>query len=150
MKREFAWVAAFREAGLPLPSRRTRHSAGYDLAAAEDCTLPPGEVTIVPTGLKAYMPSGEFLQVTIRSGLSARRGLSLINGAAIIDADYADNPDNEGHILLAVFNHSREPVAVARGERIAQGIFLRYATVDSEAQVAGGAARRGGFGSTGT
>lgn len=143
--RKFAPVTAY--AGrVELPVRKTAASAGYDLAAAEEVTVPPGEVRLIPTGLKAYMQEGEVLLLAIRSSLAAKRGLGLANGIGVIDADYADNPDNEGHILVAVRNHSAAPVTVAQGERIAQGIFVPF-LITADDQAAG--SRSGGFGSTG-
>lgn len=143
--RRFEAVHAFRESAV-LPERKTARSAGYDLAAAEAVLAPPGQVTLVPTGLKAYMEPDEVLLVTIRSSLATKHGLMLANGVGVIDGDYADNPQNEGHILIAVWNHSDRPVAIAQGERIAQGIFTRYLTTDQD-QATG--ERTGGFGSTG-
>lgn len=144
--RRFEVVSAYREAGVGLPRRSTPGSAGYDLAAAEDVVITPGEVALVPTGLKVYLSPGEFLAVFIRSSLAVARGLGLANGVAVIDADYADNPANEGHILLAVHNRGREAVTIRRGERVAQGVFLPFALVDGDRP---GPPRHGGLGSTG-
>lgn len=143
--RRFAPVTAY--AGqVSLPERKTARSAGYDLAAAADVVLEPGQVVLVPTGLKAYMEPDEVLLLTIRSSLAVKRGLMLANGVGVIDADYADNPDNEGHIQVAMVNLGSAPVHLAKGERVAQGIFVKYLTT-SDDQAAG--ARLGGFGSTG-
>lgn len=147
-KRGFEWVAAYKQAGLNLPSRKTSASAGYDIAAAEDVILRAGTVTMVPTGLKAYMASDEFLTICIRSGLSVKNSLSLINSQGIIDSDYYNNAENEGHILIAVFNHGNTDFSVTKGTRIAQGIFLNYLTTDYDDDNAL-AVRSGGFGSTG-
>lgn len=129
-----------------LPTRKTALSAGYDLSAAAPVRIEPGEVALVPTGLKAYMGPGEVLILAIRSSLAVKRRLALANAIGVIDADYVDNPDNEGHILIALENRGREAVELAPGERIAQGLFLPYlTTVDDQP----GGAREGGFGSTG-
>jgi dUTP pyrophosphatase len=144
--RRFAPVAAYETRQIPLPQRKTARSAGYDLAAAERTVIRPGQVALVPTGLKAYMPPGEVLVLTVRSSLAARRRLMLANGVGIIDADYVDNPENEGHILVALYNASGEEAVIEEGERLAQGIFLRFETVDGDSA---GGARGGGFGSTG-
>lgn len=143
--RRFAPVTGY-EGRATLPQRKTAGSAGYDLAAAADTVVEPGRVTLVPTGLKAYMAQDEVLLLTIRSSLAAKRGLLLANGVGVIDSDYADNPDNEGHILVALANYGGQPVAIAAGDRIAQGIFIHYLTTADD--TAGGA-RHGGFGSTG-
>ncbi len=144
-ERRFAPVRAY-EGRVRLPQRKTRHSAGYDLEAAEEVTVQPGQVALVPTGLKAYMGEGEVLLLAVRSSLAVKRRLALANGIGVIDADYADNPDNEGHILVALVNLGTEPVTIARGERVAQGIFVNYLTVAGDQP---GGQRVGGIGSTG-
>lgn len=144
--RGFERISAYQDADLPLPERKTAASAGYDIVAAEDAVLAPGRVTLIPTGIKAYMQPDEYLGIHIRSGLAVKNALSLVNGQGIIDADYYDNPGNEGHILIAVFNHGPATVTAKRGERVAQGIFYRYLRADGDAATAD---RRGGIGSTG-
>jgi len=146
--RGFEIVSAYANAGINLPERKTAASAGYDLEAATDVILTPQAVTIVPTGLKAYMPADEYLGIHIRSGLAVKHSLSLINGQGIIDADYYNNPDNEGHILIPVFNHGQQPVFLTKGTRIAQGIFYKYLLTDHDNK--NQRVRQGGFGSTGS
>lgn len=145
-ERRFAPVTGY-EGKVRLPVRKTALSAGYDLEAAEAVTLQPGQVVLVPTGLKAYMEPGDVLLLAIRSSMAVKRGLMLANAVGVIDADYVDNPDNEGHILVALVNPGREPVAIARGERIAQAIFTHYLTVADDRA---GGERTGGIGSTGS
>lgn len=147
MGRRFELVSAYRGRGLELPRRHTRGSAGYDLAAAEDTVLVPGQVTLVPTGLKVYLPPGGFLAVYARSSLVRKNPVLLANGVGVIDADYADNPENEGHIMVPLWNYGQVPVVIARGERIAQGIFCPYQTTEDDLP---GGERQGGFGSTGS
>ena len=147
-KRGFEVVSAYADKGIDLPTRKTGCSAGYDFAAAEDVLLEPGRVTLVPTGLKAYMQPDEYLGIHVRSGFSIRNRVSCVNDEGIIDADYYGNADNEGHIFVALFNLGDNSVQIKKGTRIAQGIFYRYLTVDGDA--AGiGTARSGGMGSTG-
>jgi dUTP pyrophosphatase len=144
--RGFEYITAYRNLGLPLPERKTAASAGYDIVAGEDTELAPGRVTLIPTGIKAYMQPDEYLGIHIRSGLAVKNALSLVNGQGIIDADYYDNPGNEGHILIAVVNHGAAAVCVKRGERVAQGIFYKYLRADGDAADGD---RKGGIGSTG-
>ena len=147
-ERGFEIVSAFLDKNIHLPQRKTAQSAGYDIEAAEEVVLKPHEVTLVPTGLKAYMQADEYLGIHVRSGFSIKKKISCVNGQGIIDADYYDNPDNEGHIMVPLINHSNYNVAVEKGMRIAQGIFYKYLTVDDD--TAGvGAKRTGGMGSTG-
>ncbi len=141
-------MSAYADRGIVLPMRKTACSAGYDIAAAEDVSLEPGRVTLVPTGLKAYMQPNEYLGIHIRSGFSIRNRVSCINDEGIIDADYYSNADNEGQIFVALINLGENLVYIKKGTRIAQGIFYRYLTVDGDA-VGIGAARSGGMGSTG-
>ncbi len=146
-KRGFAVLSTYQAAGIVLPQRKTTASAGYDLAAAQTVVIEPQTVALVPTGLKAYMQPQEYLGIHIRSGLSIKKKLMLINGQGVIDADYYDNPDNEGHILIAVFNAGRASVTIEAGERIAQGVFYQYLLADDDAGTP--VRREGGFGSTG-
>lgn len=141
-------MSAYADQGIDLPTRKTGCSAGYDLAAAEDMSLEPGRVTLVPTGLKAYMQPDEYLGIHVRSGFSIRNRVSCVNNEGIIDADYYGNADNEGHIFVALVNLGDNSVQIKKGTRIAQGIFYRYLTVDGDAAGVG-AARSGGMGSTG-
>ncbi len=147
--RGFEIVSSYAERGIGLPQRKTAQSAGYDLAAAEAANIAPGASTLIPTGIKAYMQPDEVLCIHIRSSLAVKRHLVLTNSVGVVDADYYNNPDNEGHIYIALTNRGMEPVDIARGERIAQGIFQRYLTADGD-EAGEGALRRGGFGSTGS
>jgi dUTP pyrophosphatase len=144
MARRFEVLPGY--AGVALPERGTAASAGYDLAAAEEIVVPAGGVAFVPTGLRAILPEDEFLAIYARSSIATRRGLVLANGVGVVDADYAHNPDNGGHILVALRNLGTEPARIVRGERVAQAIFQRYALIDAD-RARG--ARLGGFGSTG-
>lgn len=145
--RGFEVISDYRNAGIEMPKRKTTCSAGYDIAAADTITLLPKEVTLVPTGLKAYMASNEYLGIHIRSGLALKKKLGLINGQGIIDSDYYNNPDNEGHILVAVINYNDFPVLVEKGERIVQGIFYEYLKTTNDEETV--SVRQSGFGSTG-
>ncbi len=144
--RRFEVLPAYADRGVVLPQRHTAASAGYDLAAAEAITISPGAVALVPTGVRAIMPADEYLAVHARSSVAVRRGLVLANGTGIVDADYAHNADNGGHILVALRNLGSEPAHVARGDRIAQAIFQRYLITTDDAA---SGTRAGGFGSTG-
>ena len=147
-RRGFEIVSSYRGQAIHVPVRKTAASAGYDIEAAEAVMIPPHAMAMVPTGLKAYMQADEVLTLYIRSSMAVRRRLMLMNSVGIIDADYYNNADNEGHILVALWNGGEEAAHIARGERIAQGIFIQYLTADDD--TAGrGEMRGGGFGSTG-
>ena len=146
--RGFEVISNYKNSDIELPVRKTKYSAGYDIAAAEDLTLAPEATTLVATGLKAYMLPDEYLGIHIRSGLSIKNNISLINGQGIIDADYYNNADNEGHLMIALYNHGPENFIINRGTRIAQGIFYKYLTTDTDENNSF-ITRAGGMGRTG-
>ena len=146
--RGFEKIAKYAEVDFPLPERKTELSAGYDFCLPEEVTLEPGKLQLVPTGVKAYMQAGEWLGMHIRSSMAVKKHLMLVNNVGIIDADYYNNEDNEGHIMLALLNMGQEKVVLPKGERVAQGIFYTYLTADGDEKVTK-AVRGGGFGSTG-
>ncbi len=145
--RGFEVISKYSGKGINLPKRQTVKSAGYDIEAAEDRLLLPNTVTRVEAGIKAYMEDDEYLSIHVRSGFSIKNAVSLINDEGIIDADYYNNPDNEGHIIIAAINHGDEPVSVKKGDRIAQGIFRKYLTAYDDK--INNKERKGGLGSTG-
>lgn len=146
--RGFEIVSSYKNADILLPIRKTKSSAGYDIAAAENVILAPRATTLVATGLKVYMLPDEYLGIHIRSGLSVKNNVSLVNGQGIIDADYYNNTDNEGHLMIAIYNHNVESIMINQGTRIAQGIFYKYLTTDTDENNSF-ATRTGGLGSTG-
>lgn len=143
--RGFELVSTYTDEGL-LPKRETAMAAGYDLRACEQVELAPGEIKLVPTGVKAYMQAGEVLYLYDRSSNPRKKGLVLINSVGVIDGDYYGNPGNEGHIFAQMKNITEETVVVEAGERIVQAVFAPFLLADGD--VATGQ-RTGGFGSTG-
>ena len=144
-KRGFEVISAYAGYDIVLPARKTKHSAGYDIHIAESINLMPRTGYLITTGIKAYMQPNEVLEVYIRSSL-AKKGLVLGNAVGIIDADYYNNSDNEGHIQLLIFNSSDSVRALNKGERVAQGIFKQYLITDDDNAIE---ERSGGLGSTG-
>ncbi len=146
--RGFEIAKGWEERNVNLPRRATKHSAAYDIEAAENTVVPvftPGiKPTMIPTGLKAYCGTDEYFSVINRSS-GAGKGLVLANGIGIIDADYYDNAENDGHFRVLVFNVSDHEITVKKGDRIAQVIFQKYLMVDGDDA---DGERRGGFGST--
>lgn len=102
--------------------------------------------TLVPTGVKAYMGQDEYLQLANRSSNPLKRFLLLANGVGVIDSDYYNNPDNEGHIMFQFINFGLFDVTIKKGERIGQGIFLPFLKADNDNTTN---QRSGGFGSSG-
>ena len=129
-----------------IPERATRNSAGYDFFAEKDVTIPPHKTAVVWTGVKAYMQPNEVLKVYNRSSNASKKGLMLANGVGIVDADYYNNPDNEGDIGFCFLNITDDAVLIRKGDKLGQAIFETYAVADND--IAGGD-RIGGFGSTG-
>lgn len=101
--------------------------------------------TLVPTGIKCEMPEGFYLELSVRSSCPLKHWLILANGVGIIDADYYNNPDNEGHIYFQMINLSPFDIVLHKGDTIGQGILKKYYITDDD--VAQGE-RTGGFGST--
>ena len=146
--RGFEVISSYQNADIQLPIRKTQYSAGYDISAAESVVVLANSVTVISTGLKAYMGNDEYLGIHIRSGLSIKNNLSLVNGQGIVDTDYYNNAENEGHILIAIYNHSEQNIDINKGTRIAQGIFYKYLLTDTDENDPF-TTRMGGFGSTG-
>lgn len=144
--RGFEVISSFEEKNINLPQRKTSESAGYDIECGENVTIQPGEVRLVATGVKAFMNYDEYLAIHIRSSIAIKRHLMLANCTGIIDSDYYNNEENEGHILIGLYNLGSEAVSLDKGERVAQGIFSKYLlTNEDDAQ----GIRKGGIGSTG-
>ena len=144
--RGFEIVSSYEGKEISLPTRKTAFSAGYDIATAEEINLLPFQVTLVPTGIKSYMQADEYLGIHIRSSVAIKQKLTLINNQGIIDSDYYNNVENEGHIMIPVYNYNQSSVTIEKDTRIAQGIFYRYllASDDKAENI-----RIGGIGSTG-
>src|SRR6476619_3549779 len=147
-----AYAAAMRlkikrlDSTIPLPTYATEEAAGFDLAAAQDMKLAPGQIALVPTGLVIEVPSGHFLAIFARSSTPLKRGLMVANGVGVIDPDYS-GPDDE--VMIQVLNVTDAPVEVRRGDRLAQGIILQSPRVTWQEVTELRAVTRGGFGATG-
>lgn len=128
-----------------IPERSTSGSAGYDIASPVNITIPGGCSRVIPTGLKVKIDKEWCMLLFVRSSLAIKKGIELQTGVSVIDSDYYNNEDNEGHIFIAVRNTSTRPVLITAEERIAQGVFVEYGkTIDDNAQ----GQRTGGIGST--
>ena len=101
--------------------------------------------TLVPTGIKAKLDSDSYLELSVRSSCPLKYWLILANGVGIIDADYYNNSDNEGHIYFQLINLSPFPIILKKGDCIGQGIIKRYEVTEDDMATG---FREGGFGST--
>ncbi len=143
--RKFEVVTEYENQNIEIPVRATKASAGYDFAVAKDTVIKAGEITKVPTGIKACFPKDEFLMLVARSSLPIKKTLMLPNGVGIIDADYYGNEINEGHILVLLYNFGKTDILLKKGEKIAQGVFICYQKTKENANFK---LRTGGFGSS--
>lgn len=177
---KFEVISKYTDAGLSLPIRKTKASAGYDFQVAEDTLIPSyfklvdkimnathetchtagsftlsetaqltkdfrAKPTLVPTGIKCEVPEDMYLELSVRSSCPLKHWLIPANGVGIIDADYYNNPDNEGHIFFQIINLSPFDIILKKGDAIGQGIFKKYYLTDDDAA---DGFRAGGFGST--
>lgn len=101
--------------------------------------------TLVSTGMKCKLDPGTYLELSVRSSTPLKHWIVLANGVGIIDADYYNNPDNEGEIFLQLINLSPYNILLKKGEKIGQGIIKQYLTTEDDAATGD---RLGGFGST--
>ena len=101
--------------------------------------------TLVSTGMKCKLDPGTWLQLSVRSSSPLKYWLMMGNGIGVIDADYYNNPDNEGEIFFQIYNLSPFNIQIKKGEAIGQAIILPYGVTEDD--IAGGE-RMGGFGST--
>lgn len=169
---KFERVSKYPDAVLPV--RKTAKSAGYDFTVAEDIIIPSyqklldkfpknqinlvslesmsiltknlkAKPTLVPTGIKCELNDNTYLELSVRSSCPLKYWLILANGIGIIDADYYNNPDNEGHIYFQMINLSPFDIQLHKGEVIGQGVIKPYLIIEDD-NASGD--RLGGFGST--
>lgn len=130
-----------------LPQYATELAAGMDVRAANDepIVLKPLQRVLVPTGLFVEIPAGHEIQVRPRSGLAAKKGVTVLNAPGTIDADY------RGEIRVILVNLSSDDFVIERGERIAQLVLARHERMEWEesGSLEESARGAGGFGSTG-
>lgn len=127
------------------PKRSTKTSAGYDFFSYKKITIKPNEIVKVPTGIKAKFNKGEVLFIVIRSSMGFKYNIRLCNQVGVIDSDYYNNIDNEGHIYIALKNEGIKDYIVEKNSAFAQGIFSKFLiTTDDEVTDE----RKGGIGST--
>lgn len=132
---------------LPLPRYESAGAVGFDLITRVTTKIEPGEIALVPGNVIVKVPEGHALIIVPRSSLPRKKALVCPHSLGVIDQDY-HGPDDE--ILVQVQNISEEPVFVERGERIAQGLFVKVEQVEWAEEEVLAHESRGGFGSTGT
>ncbi len=131
---------------IKLPERKTLSSAGYDFFLPSALNIEPNEIVEISTGIKVCLDYNEFLSIVVRSSLGIKYNLRMCNQIGIIDSDYYNNDENEGHIIIFLKNEGKETINIEQGKGFVQGILLNYLTVTNEEKV--DKIRKGGFGST--
>lgn len=128
-----------------LPKRATRSSVAYDFYSPIDITIPPMTSVMIWTDIKAKFNENEALLINIRSSMG-KHPIMIANTQGWIESDYYSNPDNDGNIGIRLFNLGTEPYVVKSGDRIAQGMFIKYLVADNGNT---DCVRKSGFGSSG-
>lgn len=130
-----------------IPTYGTEFAAGSDLYVCTDesITINPGETQFIHTGLAMEIPAGLVGLVYARSGMACKKGVAPANKVGVVDSDY------RGEIMVALFNHSKTPLVINHGERIAQMVFAPYYAADFSVvdELEDSVRGEGGFGSTG-
>lgn len=116
------------------PKRKTKKSAGYDFLAIEDFEIKPGEIKKIPTGIKIEIPDDEVLMLFVRSSMGFKYNIRMCNQVGIIDADFYNNPGNEGHMWFALQNEGDKTYSVKAGEAFGQGVIVKYFTCGEEVE----------------
>jgi len=114
---------------LPKPARSTKKAAGYDIRSNEDVIIQPGTKEVIGTGVTVICNDDEFLDLRIRSGLAFKHNLTMQNDCGVIDADYYPK-----EIMVMIRNEGTKPFEIKKGDRIAQGIFLKYLITDDDSE----------------
>ena len=132
------------EGEIQLPTRATEHSAGYDFYSPVDATIQPNESVMIWTDIKAHMYYDNALLLIPRSSMGKHPRM-IAKTVGLIDSDYYSNEGNDGNIGFRLLNLGATPYEIKAGDRIGQGVFVKYGTVKND-DASG--VRAGGYGST--
>ena len=136
------WTSQLMALAKATPQRKEPYSLEEMAALTKQTKAKP---TLVSTGVKCHLEEGYYLELSVRSSTPLKYWIVLANSVGIIDADYCDNPDNEGEIFFQVINMSPFDIYLKKGDIIGQGIIKRYEVTDNDKAIG---ERQGGFGST--
>ena len=128
-----------------MPNRATKHSAGYDFYSPIDIVVEPKKMQMIWSNVKACFGTDEVLILCVTSGMGKHQ-IMMANTIGIIDCDYYGNPSNDGNLGFRLYNFGDEPYVIKAGDKIGEGVFYKYLTVDDEEEIT--AERTGGYGST--
>lgn len=143
--RKFEKVSYVEE--VQLPKRADLGSAGYDFYTPTTIVINPNEAVVFKTNVKAQMEKDEVLLLYIRSSIGIKKHLMISNGTGVIDSTYYNNPNNEGNIMCALYNYGTETQTIEAGDRVMQGVFMKYLVTDDDNPRSN--VRLGGVGSSG-
>ena len=129
---------------IKLPTRATEHSAGYDFYSPVSITIQPNEMAMIWTDVKAHMYYDNALFIIPRSSMG-KQPIMIANTVGLIDSDYYGNESTDGNIGFRLLNLGNTPYEIKVGDRIGQGVFVKYGTVKDDDTKG---VRSGGFGST--
>jgi dUTP pyrophosphatase len=132
------------EIEIKLPTRGSKNSAGYDFYSPVDTVIQPNEMVMIWTDVKAHMYYDNALLIIPRSSMG-KHPIMISNTVGLIDSDYYGNESTDGNIGFRLFNLGTTPYEIKAGDRIGQGIFIKYGTVKDDNTKT---ERKGGFGST--
>lgn len=127
------------------PKRATKNSAGYDFYSPIDTIVKAHQMQMIWTDIKSQFNPDEVLLLCVTSGMG-KYGIMLANTLGVIDSDYFENENNDGNIGFRLYNFSDNDYVVKVGDKIGQGIFTKFLTIDNEQEITN--VRKGGFGST--
>ena len=130
---------------LPLPTYETKGALGFDFLARNDMVAKAQEIVLIPSNVIIKVPEGYALFVIPRSSTPKKKQLLMPHSIGLIDSDYSGSSDE---IFLQFYNFSNKNVDIKKGEKIAQGIFVKIAIAEFQEQENNKNASRGGFGST--
>ena len=146
--RGFEIAKGWEDKDIHLPVRKTAKSAAYDVEAAEDMIIKPykpgDKPALIPTGLKAYCQDDEWYMCANRSS-GPKKGFLIPHGIGIIDSDYYENEENDGHFYFQYINMSDKDIIIKKHDVIGQVIFQKFLLADNDNATG---TRKGGFGST--
>ena len=144
MGRKFEYVSRIKERDFELPKRSTKHSIAYDFFSPETFTVQPKGSYMLWSGVKAQFQDDEALLLNVRSSMGKKK-IMLGNTQAWIECDYYNNSNNEGEIGILLYNNVEATWEVSIGDRVAQGMFIKYLITDDDNA---DGMRLGGWGST--
>ena len=128
-----------------LPKRATKSSVAYDFYSPINIAISPMQSAMIWTDVKAHFNEDEALLLNVRSSMG-KQPVMIANTQGWIDSDYYSNPDNDGNIGIRLFNLGNTSYVVKSGDRIAQGMFVKYLVADNGNT---DCVRKSGFGSSG-